>query len=161
MPPSSVVRFEPRSGSLREPLMVVPRMVGPPLSLKKKISVFSSSPRGPELFEHRADGLVHRRRASRRTSCALRVGDRRESLQPAVGGVHRRVHGVEGQVEEERLGLVPLDERDRLAAEGVGQVFLLLDDLRAAIDGCSPGPAKYGCAPPRKPKNSSKPRCCG
>ena len=42
MPPSSVVRLEPRKGSFREALMVVPNMVGPPLSLKKKISVFSS-----------------------------------------------------------------------------------------------------------------------
>ena len=42
MPPSQVCRFEPRSGALLEPLMVVPGMVGPPLSLKNTIRVFDS-----------------------------------------------------------------------------------------------------------------------
>ena len=54
MPPSSVVRFEPRSGSLREPLIVVPSMVGPPLSLKKTISVSPSTPPAQGV-EHLAD----------------------------------------------------------------------------------------------------------
>jgi hypothetical protein len=44
MPPSHVCRFDPRSGALLEPLTVVVGIVGPPLSLKKKMSVFSSSP---------------------------------------------------------------------------------------------------------------------
>ena len=44
MPPSHVCRFDPRSGVLVAPLIVVPSIVGPPLSLKKKISVFSSRP---------------------------------------------------------------------------------------------------------------------
>ena len=39
MPPSSVCRFEPRSGALTAPFTVVPSLVGPPLSLMKKISV--------------------------------------------------------------------------------------------------------------------------
>ena len=42
-PPSSVVRFEPRSGLLRDALTVVPCIVGPPLSLMKNTSVLSSS----------------------------------------------------------------------------------------------------------------------
>jgi len=44
MPPSSVVRFEPRKGSLREAFTVVPGIVGPPLSLMKATSVFRSRP---------------------------------------------------------------------------------------------------------------------
>lgn len=44
MPPSSVVRLLPRSGELLEPLTVTPRMTGPPLSLKKAMSVFSDWP---------------------------------------------------------------------------------------------------------------------
>ena len=135
MPPSSVVRLEPRNGSLREPLMVVPRMVGPPLSLKKKISVFSSRSRGPERVEHLADGLVHRGE-HRGVGLARVVGDRREPLQSAVGRVHRRVDRVEGEVKQERLVLVPHDKRDRFAPEGIGQVLFLLDDLRSPIDGC-------------------------
>src|SRR5205085_9760722 len=39
-PPSSVVRLDPRSGVFTEPLMVVPFIVGPPLSLKNATSVF-------------------------------------------------------------------------------------------------------------------------
>ena len=42
MPPSSVVRLEPRNGSLRDPFTVVPGMVGPPLSLMKATSVLRS-----------------------------------------------------------------------------------------------------------------------
>ena len=38
-----VWRFDPRSRALRDPLIVVPGMVGPPLSLKKMTSVCSSS----------------------------------------------------------------------------------------------------------------------
>ena len=84
MPPSSVVRFEPRSGSLREPLIVVPGMVGPPLSLKKTISVSSSRPSRAELLQHLADRLVHGRE-HRGVGPARLVLDRREPLQPGVG----------------------------------------------------------------------------
>jgi hypothetical protein len=41
--PSSVVRFEPRNGVLTEALVVVPFIVGPPLSLMNATSVFSVS----------------------------------------------------------------------------------------------------------------------
>ena len=44
MPPSRVVRLEPRSGAFTEPLVVVPFIVGPPLSLMKKTSVRPSCP---------------------------------------------------------------------------------------------------------------------
>ena len=54
--------------------------------------------------------------------------------QPVVGGLHRRVDGVESEVEEPWLGLVPLDERHRLAPEGVGGVVQFLHRLGAAQD---------------------------
>jgi len=58
----------------------------------------------------------------------------RELHQPRIVGLHLRVHGVEGQVEEERLALVPLDETDGFAAEGVGEVLLFIGLLRPAED---------------------------
>ena len=78
MPPSSVVRFEPRSGVLREPLMVVPGIVGPPLSLMKKMSVSSSRPASAQLVEHLADRVVHGRQ-HRRVGAPLLVGDARRT----------------------------------------------------------------------------------
>ena len=57
-----------------------------------------------------------------------------ELRQPVVGGLHRRVDGVEGEVEEPRLGRVPLDERHGLAPEGVGGVVEFLHRLVAAQD---------------------------
>ena len=101
MPPSQVWRFEPRSGVLVEPLIVVPAIVGPPLSLKKKTSVFSSSPSARERGERSADGVVHRRHHGG-IGAALLVGDVREPRQVLLGRLHRRVDGVEGQIEEER-----------------------------------------------------------
>ena len=50
-------------------------------------------------------------------------------------GVHRRVHRVERQIQEERLLAMLLDERDRLAGERIGQVLLFFDWLVAAEDG--------------------------
>ena len=41
---------------------------------------------------------------------------------------------VEGQVEEERVVLVPIDEGDGLTREGIGQVIFLLDDLGSPVD---------------------------
>ena len=57
--------LRPRSGSLLEPLMVVPGIVGPPLSLMKKTSVFSSRPRVAQLRQIVTDGVVHRRHHGR------------------------------------------------------------------------------------------------
>jgi len=48
--------------------------------------------------------------------------------------LQRIVHAVESDCQEERLLVMPIDKRDRLAREGVGEVFFLLDDLRAAHD---------------------------
>ena len=53
MPPSSVVRLEPRNGSFREPLTVVPGIVGPPLSLMKTTNVFCSRPVSASVFRTR------------------------------------------------------------------------------------------------------------
>src|SRR5215470_15413804 len=49
--------------------------------------------------------------------------------------MHRRMHRIKRQVEQERIALMPFDERDRLPCERIGQVFPFLDHLAAAIDG--------------------------
>ncbi len=95
--------------------------------------MFCSSPASASFLRTRPIGLVHGQH-HRVVGAALFVGDAGELRQPVVGGLHRRVDGVEGQVEEPRLGLVPLDERHRLAAEGVGRVVEFLDRLGAAQD---------------------------
>ena len=50
--------------------------------------------------------------------------------------MQRRVHRVKGQVKQERLVLVPRDERDGFASEGIGQILFLLDHLRPSVDRC-------------------------
>ena len=62
------------------------------------------------------------------------VADAGELAEAGVVGLQRRVDGVERQIEEPRLGLVPLDERHRLASEGVREVLLLVGRLLAAED---------------------------
>src|SRR5437762_12434935 len=42
------------------------------------------------------------------------------------------MNSIEGEIQEKRLALVPLDEFNRFAAEGVGEIFLFIDLLRAA-----------------------------
>ena len=78
--------------------------------------------------------------------------DRRLGLEvrgPVLAGLQRRMYGIEGQIEKKGLALVALDERDRLAAEGVGQILGLVDRLASCARS---GPCRStGCAPPRKP----------
>src|SRR5688572_23109241 len=58
-----------------------------------------------------------------------------ELCQPRLGGVHRRVNGIERQAKKKRLGFVSLDESHRLACQGVRQVLPLLDRGCAPQDG--------------------------
>ena len=51
-----------------------------------------------------------------------------------LGRLHRRMHGVEREVEEERFVLAAVEERHGLAGEGVGEVFLLVGDRLAVAD---------------------------
>ena len=102
MPPSSVVRFEPRSGVLIDALPEVPGIVGPPLSLMKNTSVFSSSCASRSLSSTApiassiADIIAAYVR--RRSSPIYLNFSSRSSV-----GVHRRVHRVEGQIKKERF----------------------------------------------------------
>ena len=126
MPPSSVVRFEPRNGSLRDALIEVPGIVGPPLSLKKNTSVLSSRFLLVQRLSTLADRIVHRRHHAG-VRAAILVFDVLELLEPIIGRVHRRVNGVEREIEEERLLRMMLDERDGFAAKRIGQIFLFLN----------------------------------
>ena len=66
MPPSSVVRLEPRSGVLREPLIVVPVHRRPAVVADEEDQRVLLELLGAQLGEHLADGVVHRRASSRR-----------------------------------------------------------------------------------------------
>src|SRR5262249_29431436 len=61
--------------------------------------------------------------------------DIRKLLETSVGGMHGRVHGVEGQVEEEGLLLMTVDEGRRLLRKDVSQVTIDLDLFLAAVNG--------------------------
>ena len=52
-----------------------------------------------------------------------------------VGSLKGTVHGIVGDIEEERLVLVAVDKVDGFARDGVGKVFLFLDRLTAATIG--------------------------
>ena len=54
--------------------------------------------------------------------------------QPGVIGLPRGMHRVEGEVQEEGLAAMPIDIRRGLAAQGIGQIFLLLRPRVAAED---------------------------
>jgi hypothetical protein len=60
------------------------------------------------------------------------AGDAGELRQPVVRGLHRRVNGVESQVQKPRLRLVPLDERHRLASKVIRGVVEFSDRFVAA-----------------------------
>ena len=86
-----------------------------------------------ELLAHAADGFVHRQHHGG-VGAALLVGDVGELRQSVVGGLHRRVDGVEGEIEKPGSRLVALDERHRLAPEGIGGVVQFVHLLVAAQD---------------------------
>ena len=65
--------------------------------------------------------------------------DPNDAIQIRFRRFQRRVRRVVGQEQEERLLLMGPDKRDRFASEGVGQVVLLDDRLRAAEDAIAPG----------------------
>src|SRR5258705_10811829 len=50
-----------------------------------------------------------------------------EVFEPLMGGIHRRVHSVDRQVQEKWLLCMVFNERARFTAERVGQVFLFLN----------------------------------
>ena len=112
MPPSHVVAFVPRRGSFRE----VVCGVGPPLSLMKKISVDSSS-RALCNLPRTAHRVIHRRKHGGER-LPLRVVDFREACPIIRGRLQRRMHGMEGEVEEERLRVMAIDEGKQLQSGG-------------------------------------------
>src|SRR5436190_3172876 len=73
--------------------------------------------------EHRSEGA------------AFIVFDIFEALFIFVRHLHRGVNCVVGQIQKERLLLMPLNERNRLAREGFGEIFLFVHLCRAAPDG--------------------------
>ena len=83
------------------------------------------------MFEHGADRLVHRERHGV-VDAPHRVGGVHEPGDVVHRRLHGRMHGVEGEVEEERPRPVPFDERHRFASERVRQVRLLRDMFPAA-----------------------------
>ena len=143
-----------------------------------------------EAVEDAADAVVERRDHRGVDALAL-VVELREALVVGVGGLERRVRRVERDVEEEGLGAVAIDERDRFLRELIGDVLLELcagsrprtSPRRASRAGSSLSPSPGGCArskrarPSKKwtpgqlrstylvplamPKNSSKPRSSG
>ena len=125
--------FEPRSGVLREPLIAVRGHRRPAVVAAKEDQRVLLQVAAAQLVEHLADGLVQGQ-GHRAIRAPHGIGNRGELFQSFVGGVHRRVHGVERQVEEERLLLMHVDERDRLAGEGIGQILRFVDRFGAAKD---------------------------
>ena len=116
VPPSQVVALKPRSG----PFFEVVLAVGPPLSARKKMSVFSSCADLLDLGEHAADGVVHRRHhGGKHLPLAFDV---REAVEVLLRRLQRGVLGVERQVQEEGLVLVLLDPVDGPLGVGVGRV---------------------------------------
>lgn len=81
--------------------------------------------------QHEADVVVHRGHHGR-IRAALGVADGGESCEAVLRRIHRSVDGVEGQVQEPRPLAVTLDERRRLATEGIREVRVLFDGLGAA-----------------------------
>ena len=78
---------------------------------------------------------------------AFLIHDILELLQILIGSLLRAVYGVERNVEKKRLRVMAVNEGDRLAANGIGQIFRLLHLLKTAInriarliDLCSPFP---------------------
>ena len=92
-----------------------------------------------ELGGDGADGIVHGAHHGG-VAAAPGIGDGGEFFQAWLIGLQGGVDGVEGEVEEERVGLVAFDEADRFAGEGVGEVggVLLAGRLGAAEDAVGP-----------------------
>ena len=57
-----------------------------------------------------------------------------ETLQVFLRRLHRRVDGVEGEIEKERLLLVPIDEANRFVREEIGSKAIDLLDVPATVD---------------------------
>src|SRR6185312_6942926 len=77
-------------------------------------------------LEHATNRIVHRRHHAGIGLSTL-VTDAFEFFKSIIGSVHRCVHGIEREVEEEWLFLMTINERDCLAAERIGEVFLFVD----------------------------------
>ena len=80
------------------------------------------------------DSFVHRRdhRGDRAADRILNVG---EFLLPAPAGRDRRMGCTVGEVEQKRLGFVAIDEGQRLAGEGIGEILAFADHLAAPHHG--------------------------
>ena len=86
-----------------------------------------------------------------------------ESREVFVRCVHRRVHGIERQIEQEGTRLLAPDEVHRAIGERVGEIRhggYRLSPIENRIDAAA-AVSRYECSPPRNPKNSSKPRDMG
>ena len=120
MPPSQVVAFVPRRGSLRE----VVCGVGPPLSLMKKISVFSSSPASWTLASTAptASSMAESMAENVCRFSSLTFGNRSRYLAVACSGA---CTALKGRYKKKGWLLCAIDEGDGFAAERVGQVVRL------------------------------------
>ena len=104
----------------------------PPLSLWNTISVllsifFSREP-------HDSPDLIVHRRGTRSIGPAARILDILVLVEIFLRGLVGRVHGVEGEIEEERRRPDrAVDELDRVVAERRSGITLLLDKLIIAV----------------------------
>ena len=102
----------------------------PPLSLRKKTRVFSSTSVGPQGVADTADGVIDGRQHGG-VGAAL-AGEMREARQILVGGLQGDVGRIEGEIDEEGAVLVLADVVDGGVAEGVGDVGRVLDSALVA-----------------------------
>jgi hypothetical protein len=98
-------------------------------------------PEAPQRVEHASHGVVQGG-GHGGVDTTLLVLDGGEAVEVSGDRLQRRVHGIEGQVDEERLRAVLLDERHRFPPEGVGQVLLLDDRLHAPQDRVALAPGR-------------------
>ena len=77
-----------------------------------------------KFLEHLSDRIVHRRK-HRGVRLPLAVSDGGKFVQAHCFRLHRRVNGIERQIQEERIRLMSIDERNGLATERCGQVCRL------------------------------------
>ena len=82
--------------------------------------------------EHATHVLIQRGHHAQQ-GAPVQIGDVGKLRQMLRLGLHRPVRRHKGDIEEERLALVPLDEGCRLASEGIGGVCFLPHRLGAAI----------------------------
>ena len=96
--------------------------------------VFSSSPdfRSCSMTAPTLSSMFASMAAKMRRWMILDVG---ELFHVGVRSLERAVDRVVGEVEKERFVVVTIDEVDRFASEGVGEVFGFLHRLAAADDG--------------------------